>query len=125
VSRADRLAKFIKEEISKILREDVSDPRIGFVSITDVDLSPDFENANIFVSIFGDEDKKKQAMKGLDSATRFIRGKLGHVLELREVPKILFVRDDSLEKGSKVLGIITKLEKEERERNTRHPKKSA
>ncbi len=125
MSRADRLAKLIKEDICKILRQEVSDPRIGFVSITNVDLSPDFENANIFVSIYGDEDKKRQAMKGLDSATRFIRGKLGHVLELREVPKIHFVRDDSIENGSRVLGIISKLEKEERERNTRHPKKSA
>jgi ribosome-binding factor A len=124
VSRPERLAKLIREQISEIIREDVSDPRIGFVSITQVDISPDLENARIFVSILGDEEKKQEAMKGLESATSFIRGKLGHMLELREVPKISFIRDDSLEKGSRVLGIMGKLEKE-RERGIRHHKKGA
>ncbi|MEA3493422.1 MAG: 30S ribosome-binding factor RbfA [Candidatus Margulisiibacteriota bacterium] len=114
MSRVERLSKLIRKEISEIIREDVSDPRIGFVSITNVDISPDFENAMIFVSILGDESQKKDSMAGLISATRFIRGKLGNVLELREVPNIRFVRDDSLEKGDKVLGIL------KRERNSSH-----
>lgn len=114
MSRVERLSKLIRKEISEIIREDVSDPRIGFVSITKVDISPDFENARVFVSILGDESHKKDGMAGLTSATRFIRGKLGNVLELRGVPEISFVRDDSLEKGDKVLGIL------KRERNPSH-----
>ena len=124
MTRVERVAELIKEEISQILREEVSDPRIGFLSITRVDLSPDLENAKVFVSILGSEDKKKECMRGLASATKFIRGKLSHMLEIRLVPEIKFVRDDSLEKGGRVLGIISKLEKEERARNVSRYKKS-
>lgn len=112
MTRADRLAELLKRDVSEIIREEVSDPRIGFISITKVDISADLENAKIFVSIMGTEKQKRECMQGLDSATGFVRGKLGHMLEMRQVPKIYFVRDDSLEKGSRVLGIIAKLEKE-------------
>jgi ribosome-binding factor A len=125
MTRIERVAELIKEEVSEILRGDVSDPRIGFISITHVDVSPDLENARIFVSILGNEEKKNESMHGLRSATSFIRGKLGHLLETRVVPELRFVRDDSLEKGSRVLGIISKLEKEEHERNLRRHKKGA
>jgi len=113
MSRADRVAELIKIEVSRILREDVNDPRIGFVSITGVDVSPDLESAKIRISIMGTEEVKQDNMGGLHSASRFIRGKLGDLLALRIVPEIRFVRDDSLEKGSRVLGIINRLEKEE------------
>jgi ribosome-binding factor A len=112
MSRADRLAELIKEEISRIIREDISDPRIGFISITDVDVSPDLKNAKIFVSILGNEDNKKEGMEGLQSATKFIRGKLSPLINTRIMPEIKFIRDDSLEKGSKVLNIISRLEKQ-------------
>ena len=129
MTRAERVAELIKKVISEIIREEVSDPRIGFVSITRVDLSPDLENAQIFVSILGSEENKKESMRGLSSATKFIRGKLGHLLEMRVVPEIKFVRDDSLEKASRVLGIISKLQRatqgeEERGTNISRHKKS-
>ncbi len=132
MTRVERVAELIKEKISKIIHEDVSDPRIGFVSITRVDVSPDLESAKVFVSILANEEKKKESMSGLHSATGFIRGKLGHTLEMRSVPEIIFVRDDSLEKGSRVLGIISRLDKasrpargeEEHERSIHRDKKS-
>ena len=124
MTRIERVAELLKEEISRIIREDVNDPRIGFISITRVEISPDLEIAKVGISILGDEDKKKESMRGLQSATSFIRGKLGHLLEMRTVPEIRFVRDDSLEKGSQVLGIISKLKKEEHERNSHRNKKS-
>ena len=123
MTRVERVAALIREEVSRIIREDVSDPRIGFISITGVDLSPDLENAKIRVSILADEKKKQESMQGLHSATGFIRGKLGDLLATRIVPELKFVRDDSLEKGSRVLGIISKLEKDH-ERNIRGHKKS-
>ncbi|MDD5383100.1 MAG: 30S ribosome-binding factor RbfA [Candidatus Margulisbacteria bacterium] len=124
MTRPDRVAELIKEEVSRIIHEDVSDPRIGFISITQVDISADLENAKIMVSILGSEDKKQECMDGLYSATSFIRGKLGGLLGLRVVPEIRFIRDDSLEKGSRVLGIINQLEKEDERKILRH-KKSA
>ncbi|MBI5400009.1 30S ribosome-binding factor RbfA [Candidatus Saganbacteria bacterium] len=126
MSRVERVAELLKEEISRIIREDVNDPRIGFISLTRVDLSPDLEVAKIGVSILANEEKKKECMEGLTSATRFIRGKLGELLTLRFVPQINFIRDDSLEKGSQVLNIISQLKKkEEHERNLPSHKKSA
>lgn len=123
-TRKERVEALIREDVWEILRERVNDPRIGFISITGVDVSPDLENAAIHVSILGDEKKKQEAMNGLYSATKFIRGELGKRLELRFVPEIRFVRDDSLERGSKVLGLINELEHEKSlPGNKKSPKK--
>jgi ribosome-binding factor A len=123
MTRQQRVEELIRAEVSDILRADVSDPRIGFVSITGVNISPDLENASIYISILGEEEKKAAAMAGLSSATGYIRGELGRRLMLRLVPKIHFVRDDSLERGSQVLGIMKKLEHEKRVRQVKKPLK--
>lgn len=123
MTRQERVEELIRQEVSAILRERVSDPRIGFVSLTAVEVSPDLENASVFVSILGDEPQKQAAMQGLYSATGFIRGELGHHLELRLTPKLRFIRDDSIERGSQVLGIIKKLENEKRVRKVKKPAK--
>ncbi len=112
MSRPERVAEQIKKEVSMILHERVSDPRIGFLSITSVDVSPDLKNAKIFVSVLGDENVRKETLEGLKSATSFIRSELGEVLKLRFVPEIVFVYDKSLESGSRVLSLISKLERE-------------
>jgi len=125
MTRQERVEELIREEVSDILREKVSDPRIGFVSITKVKISPDLENASIYVSIFGEESVKKEAMKGLISATGFIQRELGRMLELRLTPHLHFVRDDSIEQGSRVLEIINRLESEKNlRRNKKGRKKS-
>ena len=109
MSRTARVAELIKEEVSRIIREDVSDPRIGFISLTRVEVSKDIENANIFVSILASEEKKQDCMEGLSSATNFVRSRLKEVLSLRSFPQIRFIRDDTLAKGSHVLSLISKL----------------
>ena len=113
MSRADRVAELIKKEVSDIISRKLSDPRIGFTSITAVDIGPDLHNANIFVSIFGTDEQKTSTMKALEHATGFVRGELGHRLQLRDVPEIRFMRDDSIERGARVFEIINKLHKEE------------
>jgi len=110
--RQERIEALIQEEVSEILRTKVFDPRIGFVSVTGVGMSPDLKSANIFVSIFAEEKEKKEVMNGLSSATGFIQRELGHRLQIKNTPKLKFVRDDSLERGSKVLGILSRLEHE-------------
>ncbi|MBN3033773.1 MAG: 30S ribosome-binding factor RbfA [Candidatus Saganbacteria bacterium] len=125
MTRRERVGELLLRETSEILREKVNDPRIGFASLTAVEVSPDLENAAVYVSILGDERQKQAAMKGLYSATRFIRGELGRRLELRLVPQLRFYRDDSLERGSRVLGLINKLEQDEKvvRRNKKRAKK--
>ena len=125
MTRQERVEELIREEVSDILREKVFDPRIGFVSITQVRTSPDLKNASIFVSIFGEESQKKEAMRGLGSATGFIRRELGKMLELRVTPEIHFVRDDSIEKGSRVLGIISTLKHEQDVRKHKKSRKKS
>ena len=125
MTRIERVQELIKAEISRIIREDVNDPRIGFSIITRVTISADLENAKIMVSVLDSEEKKTACMFGLQSATSFIRGKLGDALDMRAVPELRFVRDDSLEKGSQVLNIISKLERGDHERNPQSNKKRA
>lgn len=125
MTRKERVEELIREEVSQILRQRVSDPRIGFVSITGVEMSPDLKNASIYVSIFSEESKKVEAMDGLHAATGFIRRELGQMLELRSTPQIRFVRDDSLERGSRILNVMQRLENEKSiQRNKRGRKKS-
>jgi len=112
MARADRVAELIKHEVSDIITRKLNDPRIGFTSVTVVDVGSDLRNAKIYVSIFGTPEQKNDTMAALFSATKFVRGELGHRLQLRDVPEIIFMQDDSIEKGAKVFEIINKLHRE-------------
>ncbi|MFH1710080.1 MAG: 30S ribosome-binding factor RbfA [bacterium] len=115
MTRADRVAELIKHEVSDIITRKLSDPRIGFTSVTAVDIGSDLQNAKIYVSIFGTPDEKKTTMAALFSATKFVRRELSCRLQLRDVPEIIFRQDDSIEKGARVFEIINKLHKETEE----------
>jgi len=104
--RTERLQEFIKEQVSEIIQQHVRDPRIGFVSITDVEVSADLRHAKIFISVLGDEDAKTASMAGLESALKFIRGELGRRLEMRYTPEIMFRLDTSIERGSRIVSLI-------------------
>jgi len=109
--RSEKVEQFIKEELSEILRREVNDPRIGFVSVTDVELSVDLRHARVFVSVLGDQDAKTATMAGLESAMGYIRRELGQRLQMRYTPDITFKLDESIERGSrimKLLGEVTK-----------------
>jgi len=116
MSRKERVASAIKKETCDILLREVSDPRIGFVSITDVTVGDDLKLATIFVSIMGDENAKKEAMRGLKSASRRIRYFLGLRIDLKTVPDIVFKLDGSIERGSKIFSIMNTLRKENEKR---------
>ncbi len=112
MSRPDRVGQLIKIELSEIIRKEVDDPRIGFITITDVSVSPDLENAKVFVSVLGSDEEKTNTMAGLEAAKKFIRGRLGPKLELRLVPKLSFELDSSIERASKVWGLMKKLKQD-------------
>jgi len=105
--RSEQLEKSLIKEINNIIYRKINDPRIKFVTITRIKVSPDLKYAKIFVTIYNDEAQQKKALKGLKSATRFIRGELGKDLKLRFVPKIEFKIDEDLEHQYKLLKIIT------------------
>ncbi|ABC98983.1 ribosome-binding factor A [Thermostichus sp. MS-CIW-21] len=109
--RVARVAELIKREVSQILLSEIKDDRVGagMVSIVDVEVSNDLQNARIFVSIYGDEAAQQQTMEGLASATPFVRREIGQRLGLRRVPTVVFLQDRSLERGSRVLALLNQL----------------
>ncbi|MDQ6792466.1 MAG: 30S ribosome-binding factor RbfA [Candidatus Dormibacteraeota bacterium] len=96
--RADQVGALVREEIMQIIRRDLKDPRIGFVSITGVRMSPDLRLARVRISVLGDETEQKDTLAGLRSATGLIRHELGRRLEnLKFSPEIRFELDPSIE----------------------------
>ena len=107
--RSEHLEKSLLREINNIIYRKINDPRIKFVTITRIKVSSDLKYADIFVTIFNDEEQQKKALKGLKNATKFIRGELGKDLKLRYVPNIKFVIDKGLKHQYKLLKIISEV----------------
>jgi ribosome-binding factor A len=97
MSRAEKVAEGIRREVGSILQNEVRDPRLGFTTITRVELTPDLRFARIFFSVYGDESQWQHTQDGLENASGFIRHALGERLGLRFVPEILFKADHSSE----------------------------
>jgi len=96
--RADQVGAQVQEEISSIIRRDLKDPRIGFVSITGVHMSPDLRQARVRVSVLGNPEQQKESLAGLASAKGLIRHELGRRLQnLKFSPEIRFELDSSIE----------------------------
>ena len=115
--RADRVEGLLQEEISNLVRK-MKDPRIGFVTITGVEVTDDLRHAKVYVSVMGDEaaDASKtvraQTLEGLYSAAGFIRRELGRMLTLRRIPEIVFRYDESVERGARIDALLSKLDVE-------------
>jgi ribosome-binding factor A len=111
--RPERLAEAIKKEVSELLTEELKDPRIGFVSITSVEVSKDLRYANIFVSVFGEKPERKESLEALQKASGFIRGELAKRIRLRYTPEIVFKLDESIERGSRLIALINEVRDKE------------
>ena len=109
--RTDRIGDQIRSEIADIIARRLNDPRIGFVTVTAVEVSEDLRHAKVFVSVYGDEKAKDQTMKGLKSASGLIKGEIGHRLKIKFTPDISFRLDTSLDKAEHVLNILDEIEK--------------
>jgi ribosome-binding factor A len=107
--RTARVDELLREEISEVVRREVDDPRIGFVTITDVETSPDLRHADVWVSVIGNEQERRQTLRALSHAMPFVRGRLGR-LRLKRVPELHVKEDDSAERGTRVLAILDDLE---------------
>ena len=104
--RQEKLGELITAEVSDLLRTRVKDPRVGFVSITHVEVSSDYRHAKIFVSVMGNEEEQASTMKALKHATGFLRHELASRLTLRYMPEIVFKLDTSIEQGARILDLI-------------------
>lgn len=108
--RSVRVGDQMKQEIADILMRKLKDPRVGFVTVTDVELSDDLRNAKVFVSIYGGDKEKEETFKGLKSASAFIRSELGKRMSMRCVPEILFRFDRTIEQGAHIMELLREIE---------------
>lgn len=112
--RVSRVGALIQEEVSQMVLHELKDERVGagMVSITLVDVSGDLQHAKIYVSIYGTDEARAETMAGLKSATGFVRRELGKRLRLRRTPEIAFIEDRGIERGDRILTLLTQLSQE-------------
>lgn len=108
--RTERVDELLRQEIGQLLAREVGDPRIGFVTITDVDTDPDLRHARVWVSVIGTATERDAAIAALGHAMPFIRRELGTRLRIRRIPELHVRLDDTLERGTRVLSLLSELE---------------
>lgn len=105
--RSGRINEEIKKEVSEIIRNEVRDPRLtAMVSVTRVDVTKDLRYAKVFVSIFGNEEEKKNSLNALKNSSGFIRREVGHRVNLRFTPEITIDLDNTIEHGMHINALI-------------------
>lgn len=107
MSRQSRLAEQIQRDLSELIQMELNDPRLGMVTITDVELSRDLSVAKVYFTVL-EEDKKKSSKKALESAAHFLRKHLAHRISVRSMPNLNFYYDESIERGSRISSMIDK-----------------
>ena len=113
-TRTDRVSDLIKDEISRLLLREVRDPRVGFVTITAAEVSPDLKNVRVFVSVLGEPDARLESIKALNSAAGYFRRMLFKNLRLRFAPAIRFELDESLDRGDRIERVLRQIHDSER-----------
>jgi ribosome-binding factor A len=107
--RLERVNQLMKEEISRLVQRELKDPRLGFVTITEVDATPDLRQAKVYVSVLGPEEKWVSSFKALESARGFIWSWLRKNLDLRVTPQLLFRPDRSMEHAARMSALLSGL----------------
>jgi ribosome-binding factor A len=109
--RTRRVDHLLREEISAIIRREVHDPRVGFVTITSVDVTPDLRHATVWASVIGDDKERHATLQVLGRAMPYVRHHLG-ALRLRRIPELHLREDDSAQRGTRVMQLLEQIENE-------------
>jgi ribosome-binding factor A len=110
--RVGRVGEQIKKELSQIVQSELKDPRIGFLTVTGVEITNDLSIAKVFLSVMGTDEQKEATLKALSSGSGYIRSELGKRIRLRKIPELQFKFDASIDYGSKIDIILHQLGKE-------------
>ncbi|MCI8410780.1 MAG: 30S ribosome-binding factor RbfA [Lachnospiraceae bacterium] len=103
----------VHKELSKVISQEIKDPRIDpMTSVIDVEVTPDLKHAKVYISVYGDEEKKMATLEGLRSATPFIRKHLASTINLRNTPELTFLIDESIEYGVNMSKLIDEVNKD-------------
>ncbi len=113
--RPNRVGEQMKKELSDIIGRKIKDPRVGFVTVTDVEVSGDLQIAKVFISVLGDQEKREETLAGLNKAKGFIRAEIGQRVRLRKTPEIFFEFDESIDYGNKIETLLSELKKDNSE----------
>lgn len=115
--RSDRVASLVKEEVGKLFQRRFSMEEVGLMTVTEVRVSPDLRQARIYVSVFGDDERKKRTLAVLEENKHLVRSTVGKAVRLRFTPEIAFVLDETMDKAMNLEEIFRKIHSEERSRS--------
>ena len=107
--RTERVDQLLREEIGRLITEEVADPRVGFATITDVETTPDLRHARVSVSVIGQPAERNATIAALRRAMPFVRHELGKTLRIRRIPDLHVELDDTAERGTRVLRLLDEL----------------
>ncbi len=111
--RMERVQELMKQELSKIILQDLKDPRIGFVTVTKVDVSSDLRNARVYVSLMGSEQQIRDCWRGLLSSLGYLRREIGQRVRLRYTPALSLALDKSLDNSVHIQELLQQISREE------------
>ena len=108
--RTAQVADLVKQEVSQIIQHEMKDPRIGFVTVTSVEVSIDLRHARVYFSVLGSEADQEASLEGLERAKGYIRTQLGRRITLRHIPELLFRYDESFDYAQRISNVMRSIE---------------
>ncbi len=115
-SRGQRVAEQVRRELAELIRLEVKDPRVGFITLTDVEITPDYAHAKIFFTSMTGQEGLDEILRGLRRASSFLRRELGKRIRIHTLPELHFVYDPSVETGNRISALIDKAIEADRHR---------
>ncbi|GAC1451109.1 MAG: 30S ribosome-binding factor RbfA [Ktedonobacterales bacterium] len=110
--RQDQLGELIAEDLSDLIRTRMKDPRIGFASVTSVEVSADLRHAKVFISVMGSPEDQRDTLRALEHASGFLRHELAQRLTIRYTPDIAFRLDESIARGARIMELMRQVQSE-------------
>lgn len=115
-SRSQRVVEQIRRELAELIRMEVKDPRVGFITLTDVEITPDYAHAKVFFTSMTGEESVPEILQGLRRASGFLRRELGRRIRIHTIPELHFQYDRSVEEGSRLSQLIDRTVREDEAR---------
>ena len=108
--RMRRVNEAVREVLSEAITKEIRDPRVGFITVTDVDTSPDLRHAKVYVSVLGDDAKRKRSLEGLQSAHGYLQKRVARELKVKYTPTLEFTYDDALDRSLRLQELLERAE---------------
>ena len=113
--RVEKIQELMKQEVSKIIQNDLKNPQVGFVTVTQVEVTNDLRHAKIWFSLYGTEEEQKRTLQALNKSLGFIRSEIGKRIRLKFVPEMVLMTDSSLEYSNHIQKILLQIKEDEGE----------